>query len=175
MHSFADLVNRCTAFTVEALNEAEVRTVDAMQTSAGTPLVKALQMVQLQKAISAVGMFSLFEAMLQDGLNCHNGFREASNILEREGEKALQTRFSDFRLAVNVLKHGRGRSYEALAARAGSLTFIIKRPEEQFFCEGDVAEVATLIKVDDEFVLGCAEIIHQVSEVLKRARPGLFV
>jgi hypothetical protein len=37
-------------------------------------------MLQLQKAISAVGMFSLFEAMLQDGLECSDGFREAHAI-----------------------------------------------------------------------------------------------
>lgn len=39
-------------------------------------------MVRLQKAISAVGVFSMFEAMLQDSLECSNGFREAEKILE---------------------------------------------------------------------------------------------
>jgi hypothetical protein len=37
------------------------------------------------------------------------------------GELALKERFSEFQLAVNVLKHGRGRSYDALVAKAGSL------------------------------------------------------
>jgi len=70
MHTFADIVDRGTAFTLEALRVANERTIDALQTSAATPLVKALQMIQLQKAILAVGMFSLFEAILQDGLMC---------------------------------------------------------------------------------------------------------
>jgi len=90
VHSFAELVDHCNAFTLDALRQANERALDGLQTSAATPLVKALQMVQLQKAISAVGMFSLFEAMLQDGLECSDGFREAVEILEHEGETALK-------------------------------------------------------------------------------------
>lgn len=77
MQEFTELVDHCTAFTLKALEQASERVLDSLQTSAGTPLVKALRMVQLQKAISAVGMFSLFEARLQDSLECHNGFRAA--------------------------------------------------------------------------------------------------
>ncbi len=175
MHSFAELVDHCTAFTLEALREANERALDGLQTSAATPLVKALQMVQLQKAISAVGMFSIFEAMLQDGLECGDGFRGAQEILEREGETALKERFVDLQLAINVLKHGRGRSYDALIAKADRLPFRIKRPEEVFFFEGDVSEIATLIEVDDAFVISCAEVIRQVSETVQKARPGFFL
>jgi hypothetical protein len=168
MHTFTDLIDRCTAFTLEALTEANERTINALQTSSTTTLVKTLQMIQLQKAMLAVGMFSIFEAILQDGLNCSDGFREANNILDRERESFLKERFSDLQLAINVLKHGRGRSYDALVARAGALSFRVKLPGEAFFCEGDVSEVSTLIEVDDTFVLGCAEVIRGVSDVLRR-------
>lgn len=171
MHTFTDFIGRCTVFTLEALREANQRTLDALQTSAATPLVKALQMVQLQKTILAVGMFSLFEAILQDGLSCSDGFREAVDILDREGEAVLKERFSDLQLAINVLKHGRGRSYDALVAKTGVLPFRVKLPGEAFFCEGDVSEVSTLIEVDDTFVLNCAEIIREVSEAVRRVRP----
>jgi hypothetical protein len=171
MHTFTDLVDRCTAFTLDALREANERTIDALQTSAATTLVKALQMIQLQKAILAVGMFSLFEAKLQDGLSCSDGFREATDILDREGEAVLKEHFNDLQLAINVLKHGRGRSYDALVAKAGVLRFRVKLPGEAFFCEGDVSEVSTLIEVDDTFVLSCAEVIREVSEAIRRARP----
>lgn len=175
MHSFAELVDRCTAFTLEALRVANERALDGLQTSAATRLVKALQMVQMQKAISAVGMFSIFEAMLQDGLESRDGFRGAQEILEREGESPLKERFIDLQLAVNVLKHGRGRSYDALIAKADRLPFRIKRPGEVFFFEGDVSEIATLIEVDDAFVINCAEVIRQVSEAVQKARPGIFL
>lgn len=174
MHRFTELVDRCTAFTLEALRQANERAVDGLQTSAATPLVKALQMVQLQKAISAVGMFSLFEAMLQDGLECSDGFREANEILEGEGETALKELFVDLQLAINVLKHGPGRSYEALIAKADRLPFRIKRPGEAYFFEGDVSEIATLIEVDDTFVLHCAKVIRQVSETVQKTRLGFF-
>ncbi len=174
MHTFTELIDRCTAFTLKALEEANERTIDALQTSAATNLVKTLQMIQLQKAILAVGMFSIFEATLQDGLSCSNGFREATDILDYEGEVGLKERLNDLQLAVNVLKHGHGRSYDALVAKAGTLSFRVKLPEEAFFCEGDVSEVSTLIEVEDTFVLSCAEVIREVSEKIRSARPDIL-
>ena len=132
-------------------------------------------MIELQKAISAVGMFSLFEAMLQDGLECKDGLREAKSILREICEIALTERFDDLQLAINVLKHGRGHSYNALTARADRLPFKIKQVGDAFFSEGDVSEVATLIQVDDIFLLNCAEVIRQVSEAVQKARPGTFL
>src|SRR5690242_7297734 len=96
MHSFVDLVERRTAFTLESLRETQEQVIDALQTSAGTPLVKALQMVQLQKAIFAIGMFSIFEAILQDRLACTDGFLETRTMLTSAGELALEERFGDF-------------------------------------------------------------------------------
>jgi hypothetical protein len=175
MHSFAELVWRCTSFTLNALRQVNEKTIEALQTSSARPLVKTLQMIELQKAISAVGMFSLFEAMLQDGLECRDGLREAKQILKRNGEIALKERFDDLQLAINVLKHGRGDSYDALTAKADRLPFKIKQVGEAFFFEGDVSEVATLIQVDDNFLLNCAEVIRQVSEAVQKARPGTFL
>ena len=83
MHSFSELIHRCSVFTLTTLKEVENKTVDALQTSAATPLVKTLQMIRLDKVIFAVGLFSIFEALLQDRLNCNNGFVEAKNILQQ--------------------------------------------------------------------------------------------
>jgi len=175
MHRFTDLIDRSTAFTLAALREANERTTDALQTSAATSLVKTLQMIQLQKAILAVGIFSLFEAILQDRLNCKDGFREANDILDCGGQAALKERFNDLQLAINVLKHGRGRSYDALVAKAGALPFRVKLPGESLFYEGDVSEISTLIEVDDRFVLSCAEVIQEVSEAIRKTRPEFLL
>lgn len=171
MHSFDELVDRCATFTLGALSEANKRTIEALQTSGATSLVKTLQMIQLQKTILAVGMFSIFEARLQEGLSCANGFGEAKRILEGEGEQNLKERFDDLFLAVNVLKHGRGRSYDALVSKAGTLPFRIKLPDESFFFEGDVSEVSTLVEVDDAFVQHCGDVISEVYGVIRRANP----
>jgi hypothetical protein len=171
MHSFTELVDRCATFTLATLREANEKTIEALQTSGATSLVKTLQMIQLQKAILAVGMFSIFEAGLQDGLSCSNGFCEAKKILDDEGELDMKEQFNDLFLAVNVLKHGRGRSYDALVAKAETLPFRIKLPDESFFFEGDVSEVSTLIEVDDAFVQLCSNVISDVSEVIRRLHP----
>ncbi len=171
MHSFTELVDRCATFTLETLREANERTIEALETSGATSLVKTRQMIKLQKAILAVGMFSIFEANLQDGLGCTNGFAEAKKILDDKGELNAKERFDDLYLAINVLKHGRGRSYDALVAKAKTLPFRIKLPDESFFFEGDISEVSTLVEVDDAFVQHCGNVISDVSEVIRRVRP----
>ena len=123
MHAFTDLVHRCAGFTLDALDRARIDVHKQLESSAATHLVKSLQMVELQKAIMAVGMFSMFEAALQDGLSCDEGFREAEKILDEEGEVVLKEQFINLQLAINVLKHGRGRSYDGLIKKASSLPF----------------------------------------------------
>lgn len=171
MHSFTELVDRCATFTLESLKKTNERTIEALQTNSDTSLVKTLQMIQLQKAILAVGMFSIFEASLQEGLSCSNGFSAAKKILDDEGELNMKEHFDDLCLAVNVLKHGRGRSYDLLVAKAKTLPFRIKLPNESFFFEGDVSEASTLIEVTDTFVQRCADVISEVSGVIRRVCP----
>jgi hypothetical protein len=168
MHQFSELIQYSTAFTLNALEEAHQIAIDGLQNTSATPLIKALQSVELQKAISVVGMFSIFDAILQDELQCTDGFAKAAKLLEAKGEVSLGERFSDAQLAINVLKHGRGRSYEALVKKANFLPFRVKMPGEAFFYEGDVAEVSTLIQANDAFVLFCAKVIYDVSLAIKK-------
>ncbi len=175
MHSFDDLVYRGTSFTLNALEEVNSKVIEELQTSGSTIAVKNLQMIQLQKVILAIGMFSFFDSILQEGLSCRNGFEEAKKVLIQKGKVELHGRFDDFVCAINVLKHGRGRSYDALVAKSGSLPFRIKLPEENFFYEGDVSEISTLIEVDDKFVLNCAELIELVSKEIRNEIPDYFL
>jgi len=175
MHRFSELVLRSTSFTLGSLKEVESKIIELLQTSGSTVLVKNLQMIQLQKAITAIGMFSLFESILQDGLTCKNGFDEAKSILNQSGNNDLNNRFENFIFAINVLKHGKGRSYNTLVAKSGMLSFKIKMPGEDYFDEGDVSEISTLIEVNDDFVLDCARLIEEVSEEIRKARPDFFL
>ncbi|OKL39758.1 hypothetical protein [Pontibacter flavimaris] len=167
MHSFDDLIYRSIAFTLNALEEANSKILHELQTGASTIAVKNLQMIQLQKVILATGMFSMFESILQEELSCRNGFEEAKNILIQKGKDELHDRFINFYYAINVLEHGKGKSYDALVAKSGSLPFRIKLPGENFFEEGDVSEVSTLVEVDDQFVLNCADLIEQISKEIR--------
>ncbi len=176
MHSFSELAQGCSVFTLTSLKEVEDKTIEELQISGATSLIKTLQMVRLDKVIFAVGIFSVFEALLQDRLNCKNGFIEAKNLLTQSGEATLLEQFSDIELAVNALKHGQGRSYNALIAKSGgTLTSQVKKSSEFFFDEGDVSEVPVLIDVNDKFVEGCIEVIEKVSKVIQDNRPGVFL
>ena len=166
MHKFCELVEQTTKFTLNALETAKLATTEELQSSAETRLIQALQMVQLQKARSAVGMFAIFDAEIQERLQCRHGFSEANQRLDAAGNRELRDLFVKLQQAVNVLKHGRGRSYDSLVPIAAKLPFRIMLPGEVFFNEGDVSEISTLIEVDDKFVLLCSDVIGQVSAAL---------
>ncbi|MCG7855484.1 hypothetical protein MD537_00765 [Flavihumibacter sediminis] len=158
------------------MKEVEDKAIEDLQTSAATSFVKTLQMVRLHKVIFAVGIFSVFEALLQDRLNCNNGFTEAKYILRQAGETTLLEQFSNIELAVNTLKHGQGRSYNAIIAKnGGTLTAQVKRHSENFFNKGDVSEVSSLIDVDDKFIEGCVDVIEKVSKVIQHNRPEVYL
>lgn len=187
MHDFSELAHRCTAFTLTSLKGVHEKTIDALQTSGATLLVKTLQMIRLEKAILAVGMFSIFDAILQDRLDCSlpclirlqycaNGFIEAKSILKQGNEKELLEEFSDYELAINALKHGKGRSYNQLIAKDTiSIKATVKKPNENFFFEGDVSEISGLIEVDDEFIENCSLVIARVSRAIQKLRPGIYL
>lgn len=170
MHSLEELIGYCTEFTIEGLEKVNSKIIEELQTSASTTLVKGLQMIQLQKAIFAVGIFSLFESMMQDTLSCENGFKKVKNILKEKGNNTLLDKFNDYYLAINVLKHGRGDSYKRLVERYEALPFRIKLENECFFNEGDVSEINTLIDVDDNFVLECANLLVEVCNEIESDR-----
>lgn len=172
MHKFSDLINLCTFYTLSSLERTNNEIIDALQKRGSTTLVKTLQMVQLQKAIFLVGMFSMFEADLQTNLDCSDGFNKLREVLKNEGEMQLLEKFNDITLAVNVLKHGLGKSYDKLVTKADSLEFNIKLQGKTFFDEGDVSEPSTLIEVDEKFVKYCVYIIQQVSDVIDRYRAA---
>lgn len=175
MHSFSELIERCALYTLFQLKKTSDAHLIELQASGATKLVEGLQMVRLQKTIMAIGMFSIFEAILQDRLCCTNGFTEANLALERTFNITLLDKFKDYQCAINVLKHGKGRSYQYLVSRYEQLEFRVKLPGKSLFNEGDVSEVTILVDVDDAFVMGCARIIEKVTSILKSERPDVFI
>jgi hypothetical protein len=175
MHSFAEIIQYCTSYSLLNFEKTNNEIMEKLQNSSATILVKSLQMVRLQKAVMAVGMFSIFEAILQDRLGCENGFSAVRKRLDDESNAELIQKLNDYQSAINVLKHGRGRSYDYLVSRSTQLDFKIKLPGENFFDEYDVSEVTILVDVDDNFVMGCAQIIEDVSRAIQAKDPDIFV
>ncbi|SXE45545.1 Uncharacterised protein [Klebsiella variicola] len=160
MHSFCELIERSTSFTLYSLEQAETEVIEQLQTSSATVHIKQLQMLQLQRSIFAVGMFSIFEAHLQNGLSCQNGFKEVRTILDAAGKHELKEKFDNYYLAINALKHGDGASYRQLVTKMNVLEFDVETPHTPVYEEGDVSAVRSLIKADDAFILGCAELVQ---------------
>ena len=170
MHNFSELIQRCGAFTLNNLGNLEINILEELETSAATIHIKNLQMINLQKTIFVIGAFSIFESILQENLSCTNGFEEAKKILKQNNETLLIKKFSEIQLAINALKHGKGRSYNTLVKSSNqNINARIKQPNEIFFNEGGVDEINTLIKVDNEFIEECLDVIDKVSESIRKA------
>lgn len=166
MHSFAELIERSTLFTLSSLEQIEQSALKELETSGDTTSIRNLQMIRLQKAILAVGIFSIFEAHLQQSLSCKDGFKKAKDILLSNDEIDIEYRFQEYLLSINVLKHGRGKSYDKLLARKDILPFKLKCNGNDFFEEGDASEIMTLINVDNDYLSGCVTIIREVNDVI---------
>ena len=168
MHQFGELISRSTEFVMAQLDKLQSETIDELQSSSATVHIKNLQAVNLQIAINVVGAFAIFEAHLQDQFEMQDdkqtqyAFDEARKRLKARGLNDLENQFGIFIEAIHVLKHGKGKSYEKLLGR-GNLPFRIKQPDENFFEEGDVSEVQTLICVNKKFVKDCLEVVDAVS------------
>ncbi|TXD98341.1 hypothetical protein ES754_05295 [Psychrobacter frigidicola] len=166
MHKFSELIEMSTLLTINSMERSYELISKELETSGSTLWVKFLQTLTLQKTIYIIGVFSFSESTLQTLLICKNGFIQAEKELKEMGETELVSKFEIYRAAINVLKHGYGRSYDYLIKNKHNLSFKVKGENEGFFEEGDVSEIVTLIEVDDQFVLDCTETIKQVFKKL---------
>lgn len=173
MHRFSLLIEGCVAFMKSRIGDAQAEIICLMQNQPSSVHMKNLQSLRLQYAVTAVGIFSIFEAELQGQLEAEDGFRALRRLLNEHGKDELLRRFDLFKHAVNVLKHGEGRSYEALRVYDGELPFRIRLPDQEFFEEGDCTEIGTLVLADDEFVRNCAELVHQISDIILERKYGV--
>ncbi|WP_146193600.1 hypothetical protein [Sphingosinicella humi] len=124
----------------------------------------------MQSAILAIGALQAFEGLLQQEKGWTNTFQELDRTLRASGRAELADRFFDYRDAINVLKHGEGRSYDKLVARRDVLPFKVKAKHQAFFEEGDVSEGIRLVEADHVFVRQCSDTIQEIVEALALRR-----
>jgi len=160
--------------TTSGTEEARQHVLALLQESGSTVLVKGLQAIELQRAMTSVGFVSMFEAALQRALGVENGFCSARAVLQEGGHADLEKSFADTLLAINVLKHGAGRSHSELLARRNELPFKV-RAEDEVFEEGDLSELDFLVRADDEFFHHCAAIVGKVVAEIRALRPEIVL
>ena len=171
MHRFTELAQMVIAYTISN-HKRTMKNLGDSPFSASRRAVVTMQALRLQTSVVAVGLFSMFEAMLQDALGVQDGFAGAKDVLDVAGESELRARFELYIKAINVLKHGEGRSYNELLAHAGPLPFRVRKPGETYFLEGDVSEVRMLIDANDEFLNHCGQLIRDVSSAISTVYPN---
>lgn len=133
-----------------------------LQTGASTIDVDGLRTCSMAITIIAVGLIGAFEGMLQRHFIWGDAYTELDKVLRGKGRVDLANRLFDYRLAVNVLKHGQGPSYDKLLDRREALPFPIKGNGEAFFDEGDVSEVGGLVDTRGPFIQHCVQIINEL-------------
>ncbi|SFH97119.1 hypothetical protein [Bradyrhizobium sp. Gha] len=127
------LFTACMDFTLHHTHESEQQTFKELETSGATRLINALRVFRLQRAVLAVGMFSMFEALLQSKLKWKDPVVQLDDHLCAHGMKELASAITDYRLAINTLKHGEGRSHKDILARADKLEFKVRASGDHFY------------------------------------------
>lgn len=162
-----ELLTGCCSFLLPKIEDAEQEAIKLLEVSGNTVALNSLRSLRIQRAVIAVGMFSMFESALQAENEWAKPFTELKRLLCERGLQRLAIRFDHYRLAINVLKHGEGQSLDQLLAHRNILEFDIKQSNDWFDEEGDVTESQFLIDADGNFVLTCAELIQEIYNEVK--------
>src|SRR5262249_8636545 len=109
-----------------------------LETSGATRQMMTLRMLMLQRAVLAIGTFSLLTPA-PDQMRA-KPIDELDRYLSKHGTQ-LPSDFTDYRLAINALKHGQGRSHTELLARASTLNFKVRAAVDLFGEERDIFSV----------------------------------
>lgn len=170
-----EILELIPAALIRAIRDArslQDRCSEELETGAATSSVNGLRLARVQRVCMVVGAFGILEAELQGLTGYKRPFADLVRHLEEEGEDDLSERVLLFTKAVNVLKHGLGPSHSFLLAHDNLPSFFqVKVDPSQFFSEGDVSEVDTLVEVNAEFMAAATKVIAEVAEV---ARPWRF-
>lgn len=158
---FDDIEMIVTAGRAFAANIQE--TMDAihleLQTSASTRLLVSQDVCQTQLGAATIGIVSLYESRLQTNLGWKEPLRDLQSNLAQLGEHILGDQIATIYLVVNALKHGTGRSHEALLPQ--SVPGIkVRRPADTFYPEGDVCPNPDLVEVTPQFLESCCDLIE---------------
>lgn len=168
-HSSWQLIVATMQHTAASFRRDDGDRLDRLQDEGSSHVVNVMRSAQMRMVMVAVGGFSMLEGILEQTMGWAAPFQELDRNLRDQGLASTADEFMTFRLAINVLKHGYGQSYERLLRRE-NLPFRVKARDEYFFEEGDVSEIPGLVLVDDDFVRSCALIIEKAFTELQLPR-----
>lgn len=142
-----------------------------LETSGATRLLTAIDIGDTQVALSLVGVFSLYESRLQTATGADKPIDDLIKQLESAGHTADAAALDNYRLAVNVLKHGVGSSHAMLLARMSLLPFRVQANLGELAVEGDVCPPSDLVIVSAEHLEQCCDLIERTWNFVQLAMP----
>lgn len=145
---------------------------EALQTSGATRLLSGVDICHTQLATSSVGVFSIYESRLQSGFGWGNPFDEVMKRVNAAGHCHEAKQFDNYRLAINVLKHGTGKSHNKLLDRHDQLEFEVQKVFGDLNQEGDVCPPSDLVVVSVQFLERCCDLVEQTWKVVKFTAPN---
>jgi len=133
----------------------------ALETSGATHLLSSIDICNAQVALSLVGLFSVFESRLRTAVGGDKPIDDLIKRLNSACHTADALAVDDYRLAVNVLKHGVGPSHKKLIKRAAALPFQVQEYAGGLASEGDVCPPSDLVIVSTEHLDQCCDLIER--------------
>lgn len=143
----------------------------ALETSGATRLLSGIDICNSQVALTLVGVFSVYESRLQTAIGGAKPIEDLINRLESAGCAVDAAELDDYRLAVNVLKHGVGTSHTKLLARRSRLPFPIQANVGELAVEGDVCPPSDLVIISAEHLVQCCDLIERTWTFAQKAIP----
>lgn len=168
-HTSWELVVATLKASAASVQRENDEALDRLMDDGSSAVVNAARVSQIRIVMLAVGGFSMLEGILEQTRDWREPFIELDKELRAKGLGSIADEFLVYKMAINVLKHGFGRSYEWLLSRE-NLPFRVKNRDESFFEEGDIGEIPGLILVDHFFVHSCASVIEKALTALKIPR-----
>jgi hypothetical protein len=132
-----------------------------LETSGATRLLSGIDICNSQVAVSLVGVFSVYDSRLQIAIG---GDKPIDDLIKRLA-------LADYRLAVNVLKHGVGSSHTKLLARKSQLPFQVQANVGELAVEGDVCPPSDLVIVSTEHLEQCCDLIEKTWAFVQATMP----
>ncbi len=161
---------RATALQVKGVLED---IYSALETSGATRLLSGIDVCNSQVALSLVGVFSVYELRLQTTIGGDKPIDDLIRRLASAAHSSDAAALDDYRLAVNVLKHGLGPSHNTLLARKSRLPFKVQANFGELAIEGDVCPPSDLVIVSTEHLEQCCDLIERTWAFVQSAiRPA---
>ena len=143
----------------------------ALETSGATRVLSGIDICNSQVALSLVGVFSVYESRLQTAIGGDKPVDDLIKLLASAGHAADAAALDDYRLAVNVLKHGVGSSHTKLLARKSRLPFQVQANFGELAVEGDVCPPSDLVVVSTEHLEQCCDLFERTWVFVQAALP----